>query len=199
MTTKDEQVRKKKKKANTGSPWLVVGILAGIAVVVGVVLLIVFMNRDRGGDAQAKGKPPEPAPPGQPVQGQPVQGANDGGRFKPIPNPQGVVQNVRAAAMRVDRQNEMKSIGQYFHLFVNDFNRNPRTEQEFAKYLQRDLPKLAEAINEKYYVLNLKAKVGSGGVIAYEELLDAGSHLAVRTDGSVALIPPDELKKLLTQ
>ena len=43
------------------------------------------------------------------------------------------------------------------------------------------------------------AEIGGPGVIAYEQLPDGGRHLAVRTDGSVDLIPPDELQTLLMQ
>lgn len=200
MIEYDEQQtrKKKKKKKDSTSTWIVLGVVGGVLVLIVVVLILVVKNMPSGDkDAQAKGEVPEGA---QPVI-QPRPGPGDaGGRVKPNPNPKGLVQNIRATALRAGRQNEMKNIGQFFVLFVNDFNRNPRTDDEFVQYIQRDDRGAAEAIKEKYYVLNLKANVrGGGGVIAYEELLDAGQHLVVRTDGSVALIPPDELQKLLMQ
>ncbi len=197
MIEYDQEPRnqKKRKKETTNTTWLVIGIVAGILLLVGVIVVIVVLVRRPGDDLLAQGN----APPGQQPGAQAQPAPRDGGRFQPIAAPQGVVQNVRAAAMRPERQNELRNIGQFFTIYFNDFNRNPKTEEEFAKYIERDAPKIAEAIREKHYVLNMKAKIGGPGVIAYEQLPDGGRHLAVRTDGSVDLIPPDELQTLLMQ
>ena len=85
-----------------------------------------------------------------------------------------------------------------FGAFTAEFNRNPKTEEEFAVYIQRDARELAESIREKYYVLNLKAKAfSSESVVAYEELKERGWHQTARGDSSVSLVSPEDLIKLL--
>lgn len=190
MIEYDQEPRKKKKrKQQETNKWLVIGIIAGALLLVGVLVVVIVLNVRHADDAQAQGNGP------QPMQPQPLPGE----RFKPNPNPQGVVENVRAAAMRPERQNELKQIGLFYHSYVGEFNHNPRTDDDFVKYIERDARQIAEAIKEKYYVLNLKAKITGAGVIAYEPLLDRGCHLSVRTDGSVDLLSPEELQNLLKQ
>ncbi len=136
-------------------------------------------------------EPPMPEPPKPPP---------DILQVKPNPPPKGLVQNVRAAAYRPDRQNELKNIGFFFNDYVTTHNRNPATDEDFLKYMERDAPHLAKAIREKYYVLNLKAKsFSSNSVIAYETLTDQGGYQAVRGDCSVEAIREDELRKLIMQ
>ncbi len=113
--------------------------------------------------------------------------------------PKTLVQNVRAAALRPERQNELRQIGLFFRNFEIENNRNPRTDQEFIQYIQRDAPVIAKAIQDKYYILNLKVKMkgGSSGVIAWEYPADGPGHLVVRVDASVSPMSAEELKKAL--
>jgi hypothetical protein len=185
-----EPRRKKKRKQQKTNKWLVIGIVAGAVLLVGVLVVVIVLNVRHADDAQAQGNGRQ-----QPMQPQPLPGE----RFKPNPNPQGVVENVRAAAMRPERQNELKQIGLFFHAYVTEHNHNPRTDDDFVKYIEREARQIGEAIKDKYYVLNLKAKITGAGVIAYEPLLDRGCHLSVRTDGSVDLLSPEELQNLLKQ
>jgi len=185
-----EPRRKKKRKQQKTNKWLVIGIIAGALLLVGVLVVVIVLNVRHADDPQAQGNGPQ-----QPMQPQPLPGE----RFKPIAAPKGLVENVRAAAMRPERQNELKQIGLFYHSYVGEFNHPPRTEDDFAKYIERDARQIAEAIKDKYYVLNLKAKITGAGVIAYEPLLDGGRHLSVRTDGSVDLLSPEELQNLLKQ
>jgi hypothetical protein len=143
----------------------------------------------------------------QPVQGEPVVapkggdvGENDVLQVKPKSPPKGLVQNVRASAYRPMRQNELRQIATYFKNFELDNNRAPRTDEEFINYIQREARDLAEAVKEKYYVLNLKVNMReASSVVAYEALTDAGGHQTVRVDASVAAVPVDELRKLVMQ
>jgi hypothetical protein len=187
-----ESRKKKKRKKESTNKWLVIGIVAGIAFLIGaIVLVIVFWIPGEADRVKAKLPNFHDNPGGQQLPG--------GDRFKPNPNPQGVVENVRAAAMRPERQNELKQIGLFFHAYVTEHNHNPRTDDDFVKYIEREARHIGEAIKDKYYVLNLKAKITGAGVIAYEPLLDRGCHLSVRTDGSVDLLSPEELQNLLKQ
>lgn len=139
---------------------------------------------------------PEPEPP--PVEKKPEP--PDVLQVKGKPAPKGLVQGVRAAAYRPERQNDLKNIGFYFNDYVTAHGRNPATEEDYLKHIQREAPHLAQAIRDKLYALNLKAKsFSSNSVIAYETLLDQGGYQSVRGDGSVQAIPEDELRKLVTQ
>src|SRR5262245_35564042 len=186
-----EPRRKKKRKQQKSNKWLVIGILAGIAFMTGAIVLVIVFWLPREAERVEAKLPHFPDHAG----GHHVPGE----RFKPIAAPKGLVENVRAAAMRPERQNELKQIGLFYHSYVGEFNHPPRTEDDFAKYIERDARQIAEAIKDKYYVLNLKAKITGAGVIAYEPLLDGGRHLSVRTDGSVDLLSPEELQNLLKQ
>jgi hypothetical protein len=133
-------------------------------------------------------KPPPPEPPPPPPD--PFQGKGNA-------PPKGLVQGVRAAAYRPERQNELKQIGTFFIDYVLTHGRNPATDEDYLKYMERDYPKAAQAIREKYYVLNLNAKLSSNSVIAYEVLQDQGGYQSVRGDGSVSPIPEAELRMML--
>ena len=137
-------------------------------------------------------KPPEPPPEPPPMP------ADGGLQIKPNPQPKGLVQSVRAAAYRPERQNELRQIGLFFRHYEVEQNRTPRTEEEFIDYIKRDASGIAQALKDKYYILNLKVNIrDSNSVIAYESLTDSGGHQAVRVDGSVMPIPVDELRKLV--
>ena len=133
--------------------------------------------------------PPPPQPPPQPM----LQVKGNA--------PKGLTQNVRAAAYRPERLNELKQIGLFFHTFVDERNgKNPKSDEEFIDYIRRDSNSLALAIKEKYYILNLKVNMrDAGGVIAYESLIDGPGYQSVRVDGSVGPLCEDELKKLVLQ
>ena len=140
-------------------------------------------------------KAPEPAPQPAPKPAEPDIGVKGNAQ------PKGLVQGVRAAAYRPQRLNELKQIGIFFTQLVDETGgKNPRTEDEFINYIKRDSNTIAEAIKDKYYILNLKVNMRDGNaVIAYESLQDQGGYQSVRVAGSVAPIPIDELKKLVLQ
>jgi hypothetical protein len=134
---------------------------------------------------------PKPEPPPMPADG--------GLQVKPNPPPKGLVQSVRGAATRPERQNELRQIGIFFKLFADERNgKNPSSDEEFINYIKRDAGGIAKAIQEKYYILNLKVNLrDSNNVIAYESLIDAAGHQAVRAGGTVEPIPVEELRKLV--
>jgi len=139
---------------------------------------------------------PKPEPPMEEKKPEPP----DVLQVKNKPAPKGLVQNVRAAAYRPERQNDLKNIGFYFNDYVTTHGRNPSSEEDYLKHIEREAPHLAKAIRDKLYALNLKAKsFSSNSVIAYETLLDQGGYQSVRGDCSVEAIREDELRKLLTQ
>ena len=129
---------------------------------------------------------PEPPPPPPP---DPFKGKGN-------PAPKGLIGGVKAAAYRPERQNDLKTIGQMFVLYVQTFNRNPKTDEEFVKYFERDAPAVAKAVRDGLYALNISAKLSSNSVIAYETLMDQGGYQAVRGDTSVEAIPEAELRKM---
>jgi hypothetical protein len=136
------------------------------------------------GDPKPEPPPPPPPPPDQ-------------FKGKGNPPPKGLVQSVRAAAYRPERQNDLRTIGQFFNQYVLNFNRNPKTDEEFLKFFERDAPVVAKAVRDGLYALNLNAKsLSSNSVIAYETLLDQGGYQAVRGDNSVEAIPEAELRKM---
>jgi hypothetical protein len=139
---------------------------------------------------------PKPDPPPEEKKPEPP----DVLQVKNKPAPKGLVQNVRAAAYRPERQNELRQIAIYFNLFNDERKKNPKSDEEFIDYIKRDHGALATAIKDKYYILNLKVNVrNANGIVAYESLIDAGGYQAARVDGSVMAIPEDELRKLLMQ
>ncbi|GEM_PF-6895090 len=189
----ERKPKKKKRKDQSTNTWLVVGIVAGVLLLIGVVVLVVVINIPRGGnEVQAKGNAGLLQAPVQP-EAMP----RERGLPKNAP-PKGLVQGVRAAAYRPERLNELRQIGIFFNQLCIEMNKNPRTKEEFIDYIKRDASSIAQALKDDYYILNLKVNMrDANAVIAYESLQDQGGYQSVRVDGSVAPIPLEELKKLL--
>jgi hypothetical protein len=61
--------------------------------------------------------------------------------------------------------------------------------------MQRDSKAIHEAISDGYYVMNMRADVGSSSsIIAYERDIDRTGHLCVMGDTSVDYVPLQVLK-----
>lgn len=194
----DERPRKKKKKKKKG-PGLVRYVVGGVvlaALLVVLVVVLIVKNRPEPVVAEKK-KAPEPVAeePEAPQDPKPQPQAKE--------QPRSLAQNIRQAALRPERQNELKQIGLFFKEFVDARNgKNPRTVDEFTDSLKVQYPLYVKLLKEKTYILNLKVNMRPGaptGVIAYDPLIDGAGHQAVRTDLSVSPIPPAELKQLLAQ
>src|SRR5262249_7337106 len=196
----EDRPRKKKKKKKTNKGLLVALGVAGLLLVAGGVVLIIVLTRPDGERDRTQAKADKKGQ--EIVPGADARAANDKPdplQIKPNPPPKGLVQNIRAAAYRPERQNELRQIGLFFQTFEIDQRRVPRTEKEFIDYIKRDASGIAKAVEEKYYILNLKVNMrAANDIIAYESLTDAGGHQCVRVDGSVAPVPVEELRKLLT-
>lgn len=110
----------------------------------------------------------------------------------------GLVQSIRGAATRPQRQNDLKQIGTYYQLFVTEFNRKPKNDKEFIDYMGVPGGMYGKLITEGHYVLNHKVDMNdSRSVIAWEAVNDNGSFMAVRAGLAVELIPEPELEVLL--
>ena len=141
---------------------------------------------------EPKNEPPAPEPPPPPKKNE------NEPKVKGNAPPKGLVQGVRAAAYRPERQNELRQIGIFFNQLYIETNKNPRTKEEFIDYIKRDAGSIAQALKDDYYILNLKVNMrDANAVIAYESLQDQGGYQSVRVGGSVEPIPIDELRKLL--
>ena len=191
----ERKPKKKKRKTQSSNIWLVVGIVGGVSLLIGVVVLVIVMNLPAGDKgAQAKGNEGPVQANVQPVPPQPIER----GLPKEGP-PKGLVQGVRAAAYRPERLNELRQIGLFMNQLVDQNNgRVPRTKEEFIDFIKRDAASIAQAVQEEYYVLNLKVNMrNASAVIAYECLQDQGGYQSVRVDTSVGPIPLHELKQLV--
>jgi hypothetical protein len=112
---------------------------------------------------------------------------------------QGIVMNVRMAAMRPQTQNDMKQIGLFYKLEA-DLGNAPTTVEAFKKAIQRDAPKIVEKIDKGDFIINLKGKkLQPNDILAYE--YEAGSEAGfcvVRANGAVeTALPYEQLKQEL--
>lgn len=188
----EERPRKKKKKKKKGAGVLryVIGGVVLAALI--VVLVIILMNKNKPVEKKEEPVAQQPQEPDEPEEAKPLP--------KQKAQPKSLAQNIRQAALRPERQNELKTIGTFFKLFYDTNNKNPRTEKEFLDSMRRDAPVVVKAIEKKEYILNLNVNMRSGaprGIIAYDPLIDGPGHQAVGTDLSVSPIPTAELNKLL--
>jgi hypothetical protein len=56
---------------------------------------------------------------------------------------------------------------------------------------------IKDAVKEGYYKMNMKARLDSDNIIAYERDEDAQGHLCVRANGTQEYVPAVQLKKEL--
>lgn len=212
---RDEEIKslkkKKKKKKKKRTP---LGLLIGVGVGVLVVLIIVgsvsayFFTRPasqplaapkqvaQNPDKKDDKAPPVPLPP-PPQGGVPiVPGIKEGNPAKK--GGAGIVNNVRGAGYRTERRNELRQIGLFFQQFCEGTPKSGRTKEAFLDYIKRDSKAIHEAVSDGYYVMNMRADLGTAqSVIAYERDLDQPGHLCVRGDASVDYVPQAMLKELL--
>lgn len=137
----------------------------------------------------AKGNPPpdmnptKQIPAVQPPVGQP-----------PVkPPPKSLAGNIRARAAATERMNDLKQIGIFYNQNYLEFNRPPRSAQDFAEYCRTAGP-IYTALKEGTYRVNTRGPVQGPTIIAFEWEQEGPGHLAVRFDGSVEMVSPAELK-----
>jgi hypothetical protein len=105
---------------------------------------------------------------------------------------------VRAQIQSTRAKNDLGQIALFYHTFLADMLRAPKTLGEFTTYLKRDAPKLVKALENGTYVLVLVKKPTSNVVLAYVKQADRGKkHVVVRGDKSVTVMTTAELQKAL--
>jgi hypothetical protein len=188
--------KKKKKKQSRAGLWIGLGVGGAvllILLIVGVVVIVLAMG-DRG-DAQAKGKPkfdppvePQPPPQQDPPKKDPPKDVGD------KPRTEGTFY---LRINRIERLNELKQIGIFYTQYSDTFNRPPRNADEFVKYIARDAPAIAKAIQDKYYFIVPNAR---SGIMAYEFQPDQMKmHGMVHTSEGVRDISQVDLLATLKQ
>ena len=193
----EDRPRKKKKKKKKGAGVLryVIGGVVLAALV--VVLVVILMNKNNAEPVVAEKKKEEP------VVEQPEEPEDPKPQVQPKPQPKSLAQNIRQAALRPERQNELRQIGLFFKEYVDSRNgKNPATLDEFTNSFRVQFPLFKKLLDEKTYILNLKVNMRAGaprGIIVYDPLIDGAGHQACGTDLTVFPVPTAELKKLLAQ
>jgi hypothetical protein len=97
----------------------------------------------------------------------------------------------------VKEKNDLRQIALFYRLFDAEFNRGPKSLQEFQDYIKRDAAGLKKALANGTYVLIVGKKLGAKDILAYEKKPDKGSHIVARGDGSVTTMSLKELKEAL--
>ncbi len=141
-------------------------------------------------EAKVEEKKPEPPPPPPKKEEKPDP--------KAPKERQGLVYNVRMAAMRPETQNDMKQIGTFYQTELAT-NSEPKTVEEMKRSL-KGASRILKRIDDGDYVINLHGKkLQPNEILAYE--YEAGSpsgFCVVRANGEVEPnLPYDQLKKEL--
>src|SRR5437588_12909393 len=72
------------------------------------------------------------------------------------------------------------------------------TKDELKAELQRDMPRLWQAIDEGKIIVNYNCDGSSNSVLAYEKNADLnGNHLVTMGDGSTSLVPTAKLSQIM--
>jgi hypothetical protein len=118
-----------------------------------------------------------------------------------VKNPQTVFGKPRRRADEVERDSIMRGLVTLHRAYCED-NRNPnaRTLDSFLQSIRTESSKLVNAVKDKEYTMNLKARVGSEDVVAYEtEAYDDKTYYCVRANGQMEYLAPDALRAALGQ
>ena len=101
---------------------------------------------------------------------------------------------------RENAKNELRNLAHYYLQYV-DTNRGrpPATLDHFLEFFKQDNVHY-KAVKEGYYIVNLKAKLGSTDIIAYEAEADEMNNvLVVRGDANVSTMSMSEVRRELEQ
>jgi hypothetical protein len=199
ITDRDEEEdrpakKKKKKQQAPASP--AIFIIIGVAVFVvllaggGGLAYYLFPNRQPADVPQAKVEDKEK----DENKGQIFPRREDGSPTKK--GGKDIVQNIRGAVWRTERKNELKQLQLSFIQYSDDYKPAARTKENFLEFIKTFGP-IRDAVKEGYYVINLKARLQGGDIIAYERDEDNQGHLCVRSNGEMSYVPAAQLKKEL--
>lgn len=171
-TSKNGKPAKKKKKGGgVDIPWLFIGLGAAALAIIGVCVgILIWWGPWRTDDnvAKTKDKPAGGGQIDQMMMKPPPQGNNPiGGEV--VKDPKSFIGNLRARGDRLERDNEMRQIAIFYEQYC-DVNKNPasRNLQTFLDFMKKDSLTIHDAIKDKHYTVNLKAKQGSEDIIVYE-------------------------------
>jgi hypothetical protein len=193
MTTeyaRDDRPRKKKKKKKSGAGlWIGLGIGGGVLLVILIATIVIVVLRpwERDGvkkDVVAQNPPPQQQPGNNKLGGDVVR------------EPKTRLGNMRARGSRAEADNEMKQISLFFHQYV-DLHKNPKTRtlDSFLDFLKKDSNLLYNKIKvEKYYTMNLLARLGSEDILVYETERYTSGYYCFRANNQMGDVPAHELE-----
>ncbi|MBI2807635.1 MAG: hypothetical protein HYX68_21860 [Planctomycetes bacterium] len=199
MATKserDDRPRKKKKQSagNTGL-WIGLGIggaLLLLLLVGGGVTLAIMKPWARNAEKKevlAQNPPPK--------QEAPVNPGPKGIQVRK--NPKSLLGRVYYRGTRASLDNEMRQIKLFYEQYCLEYpNANKRTVDSFLNYIRRDSFQIHNAIKEdKFYTMNVKARLDTKSIIAYEtEAYDEG-YYCIQSDGSIGIVSEKDWKASL--
>ena len=106
------------------------------------------------------------------------------------PPPQGFARKLR----RPQAQNELRQIALLYVAYL-DTNRAPKNVQAFTDSIKLEARQEVQALDDGWYVMNLKARKGSSEIVVYEaEADESGNVYAARLDGTVHTMTMDQVK-----
>jgi len=193
MTTEsardDRPRKKKKKKKSSAGLWIGLGIGGGVLLVILIAIVVIVALRpwERGGEKKndiAQNLQPQQQPPNNKLGGDVVR------------EPKTVLGNIRARGNRAEADNEMKQISLFFHQYA-DLHKNPKTRtlDSFLDFLKRDSNSIYNKIKvEKYYTMNLLARLGSEDILVYETEEYTKGYYCFRANNQMGYVPAQELK-----
>jgi hypothetical protein len=95
-------------------------------------------------------------------------------------------------------QNDLDEIAKFYLIYNTEHGRSPANWTEFKAYIQKDAPKLVQAVEQGTCEIIWNAKLGSGVVLAYEKQPDLrGTQVVVFDDGHIESMAPATLQEAL--
>jgi hypothetical protein len=189
-SARDDRPRKKKKKKKSGAGlWIVLGVGGGVLLVILIVTVVVIVLRpwERGGDKKnevAQNPAPKEQPPINKLGGDVVR------------EPKTRLGNFRARGNQIQRDNEMIQIASFFRQYC-DIAKNPdsRKLDGFLDFFKRDSNSIyANIKDEKVYTVNVRARVDSEDILAFETEVYTDGYYCVRANNQLGFVPAQEMK-----
>jgi uncharacterized Zn finger protein (UPF0148 family) len=189
----DRPRKKKKKKKQQDSKMPLILLAGGGLLLVGIVVLVIVLVSSGGkkkADDPVAGPVKQPEPEPEKKQEEKQQPQEIG---KKIRNESG---GLRTRINRTERLNELRQIALFYQQY-GDGRRPPAKVEDFVRSLPRDAQQIAQAIEEKYYLIRPGLR---SGIVAYEFDPDNfGMHGVVDISGAARDMPTAELLDLLKQ
>jgi len=193
MTTEsardDRPRKKKKKKKSSAGMWIGLGIGGGVLLVILIAIVVVVALRPWERRVEKKGDVAQNLPPPQQQPGNNKLGGDV------VKNPKTLLGNIRARGAQVERDAEMTGIVRLYHAYCDEVkNPNGRNLDGFLKSIRSEPAKIVNAVKNKEYLINYKARVSSDDIVVYEsETYDRG-YFCFRANNQSAYVSAEELK-----